>query len=72
MNWATTPARNGNDRGPAGRWELNSVKMDQDGVLEAYILMAIPERGIALDHSAYLTQNRDKLHKYVLNYVIQK
>lgn len=47
-------------------------KMDKDGVLEAFILMAIPDRGIAQDHAAYLRQNRDKLRKYVLSYVIEQ
>ena len=45
-------------------------KLDNDGVLEAYILMAIPDQGIALDHRAYLLSHRDKLRKYVVNYVI--
>lgn len=46
------------------------TKLDQDGVLEAFILMAIPDAGIAQDHSAYLRSNRELLRKYVLNYVI--
>ena len=46
------------------------AKMDQEGVLEAYILMAIPDQGIAQDHHAYLMAHRDKLRQYVLNYVI--
>lgn len=45
-------------------------KMDKDGLLEAFVLMAIPDRGIATDHPAYLRSNRDKLRKYVANYVI--
>jgi hypothetical protein len=48
------------------------AKMDQDGVLEAYILMAIPDQGIAMDHQAYLLAHRDKLRLYVVNYVIGK
>jgi len=47
-------------------------KMDKEGVLEAYILMAIPTQGIARDHAAYLKANRDKMRQYVLNYVIGK
>lgn len=46
-------------------------KMDKDGILEAYILMAIPDQGIAQEHPMYLRQNREKLRKYVLNYVIK-
>jgi tetratricopeptide (TPR) repeat protein len=45
-------------------------KLDKDGLLEAFILMAIPDRGIAQDHPAYLRTNRDKLRKYVVDYVI--
>ena len=46
------------------------AQLDQDGVLEAFVLMAIPDQGIALDHAAYLRQNRDKLRLYVTKYVI--
>ena len=45
-------------------------KLDEDGLLEAYILMARPDEGIAQDHAAYLKQNRDKLRRYVSEYVI--
>lgn len=46
------------------------AKLDEDGVLEAYILMAIPDQEIAWDHAAYLRQNREKLRLYVTKYVI--
>jgi hypothetical protein len=45
-------------------------KLDQDGVLEAFVLIAMPDAGIARDHPAYLRANRDKLRQYVLKYVI--
>jgi tetratricopeptide (TPR) repeat protein len=45
-------------------------KLDKDGVLEAYILLAIPDQGIAQDHRDYLMRNRDKLRLYVVKYVI--
>ena len=45
-------------------------QMDKDGVLEAYVLMATPDKGIAADHAAYLRANRDKLRLYVSKYVI--
>ena len=45
-------------------------KLDNDGVLEAYILLATPDQGIAQDHRAYLEKNRDKLRLYVTKYVI--
>ncbi len=47
-------------------------KLNEDGLLEAFILMAQADNGIAEDHEAYLKSNRDKLRKYVLNYVIHK
>jgi tetratricopeptide (TPR) repeat protein len=46
------------------------IKLDRDGLLEAFILMAMPDDGIARDHPAYLRQNRDKLRQYVVKYVI--
>ena len=45
-------------------------KLDKDGLLEAYVLMARPNQGIALDHAPYLRANRDKLRQYVVKYVI--
>ena len=45
-------------------------KLDNDGVLEAYILLAMPDQGIAQDHRDYLEKNRDKLRLYVAKYVI--
>jgi tetratricopeptide (TPR) repeat protein len=44
--------------------------LDKDGVLEAYILLAIPDAGIAKDHRDYLRYNRDKMRLYVTKYVI--
>jgi tetratricopeptide (TPR) repeat protein len=45
-------------------------KIDNDGLLESYILLAIPDDGIAEDHPVYLKTNREKLRQYVLKYVI--
>ena len=45
-------------------------KLDKDGVLEAYILLARPDRGIAQDHHDYLRKDRDKLKLYVTKYVM--
>lgn len=47
-------------------------KIDDDGLLEAFVLLALANEGIADDHTAYLKQHRPELRKYVLNYVIQK
>jgi tetratricopeptide (TPR) repeat protein len=46
------------------------ISLDNEGLLEAYILLAIPDDGIAEDHFAYLKNNREKLRQYVLKYVI--
>ena len=46
-------------------------KLDEGGLLEAYILIARPDDGIAEDHPAFLKQNRDKLRRYVLEYVVK-
>ena len=46
-------------------------KLDEEGLLEAYILIARPDEGIAQDHPAYLKQNRDKLRRYMLAYVVK-
>jgi tetratricopeptide (TPR) repeat protein len=45
-------------------------KLDEEGLLEAYILLARPDQGIAQDHAAYLRQNRDRLRRYVVQYVV--
>jgi hypothetical protein len=44
--------------------------MDADGVLEAFVLMAIPTEGIAKDHASYLRSSKDKLRLYVKKYVV--
>lgn len=48
------------------------AKMDTEGVLEAFVLLAKPNDGIARDHSEFLKNNRPKLRLYVVNYVIRK
>jgi len=46
-------------------------KLDEEGLLESYILLAQPDEGIARDHPAYLKQNREKLRRYMLQYVVK-
>ncbi|MEO8434451.1 MAG: tetratricopeptide repeat protein [Pyrinomonadaceae bacterium] len=46
-------------------------KLNDEGLLEAFILMAQPTEGIAKDHPAYIKENRDKLRRYVVTYVIK-
>jgi tetratricopeptide (TPR) repeat protein len=45
-------------------------KLNDEGLLEAYILLARADQGIAQDFPAYVTQNRDKLRRYVVDYVL--
>jgi tetratricopeptide (TPR) repeat protein len=45
-------------------------KLEEEGLLEAYILLARPDEGIAQDHPAYLRRNRDRLRRYVVEYVL--
>ena len=47
------------------------VKLNEDGLLEAYILLARPDEGIAQDYDAYRRTNRDKLKRYLAEYVAQ-
>ena len=46
------------------------AKLDKDGLLESFILLALPDNGIAKDHPAYLASDRAKLRQYVVKYVI--
>ena len=46
-------------------------KLDEEGLLEAYVLMARADEGIAQDHPDFLKQNRDKLRRYVIEYVLK-
>ncbi|MGI9167716.1 MAG: tetratricopeptide repeat protein [Pyrinomonadaceae bacterium] len=49
---------------------LKLKKLNDDGLLEAYILLARADDGIAKDHPSYLRQHRDNLRRYVVEYVI--
>ncbi len=40
------------------------------GLLEAYVLLARADRGLAQDYPQYLQNNRDKLRRYVVEYVL--
>jgi tetratricopeptide (TPR) repeat protein len=45
-------------------------KLDDEGLLEAYILLGRPDAGIAQDHPEYLKTNREKLRRYMIVYVV--
>lgn len=48
------------------------VKLHDEGLLEAYILFARVDQGIAQDYAEYRKTNRDKLRRYLLEYVTAK
>ncbi|HEY3027458.1 MAG TPA: hypothetical protein VGJ55_15010, partial [Pyrinomonadaceae bacterium] len=47
------------------------VKLNEDGLLEAYVLLARADEGISRDYSAYREANREKLRRYLAEYVVQ-
>jgi tetratricopeptide (TPR) repeat protein len=48
------------------------LQLEKDGLLEAFILMAMPDSGIARDFLAYRNTNIDKLRRYVVSYVLKE
>lgn len=46
-------------------------KLNDEGLLEAYILFARPDAGINRDYAAYRQTNRDKLKRYLAEYVVK-
>jgi tetratricopeptide (TPR) repeat protein len=48
------------------------VKLHDEGLLEAYILFARVDQGIAQDYFEYRKTNRDKLRRYLKEYVTAK
>jgi tetratricopeptide (TPR) repeat protein len=49
---------------------LKLRKLNDEGLLEAYILLARPDDGIVKDYLAYLKANRAKLIRYMKDYVV--
>jgi|SRR5215217_1010703 len=45
-------------------------KLDKEGLLEAFILLALPDAGIANDFPAYRKTNVENLRRYVKQYVV--
>ena len=45
-------------------------KLDKEGLLEAFILLALPDAGIANDFTAYRKTNVEDLRRYVKSYVM--
>ena len=48
----------------------NLMKLNDSGLIEAYVLFARPDKGIVSDYVAYRKSNRDKLKQYWLKFVI--
>lgn len=46
------------------------AKLDKEGLLEAFILLALPDEGIASDFVAYRRTNVENLRRYVKEYVL--
>ncbi|HEV8367825.1 MAG TPA: tetratricopeptide repeat protein [Pyrinomonadaceae bacterium] len=46
------------------------AKLEKEGFLESFILLAMPDQGIAQDFAAYRRENVDKLRRYVVEYVL--
>ena len=46
------------------------MRLDKEGLLEAFILLAVPDEGIAKDFLAYRQSNVDNLRRYVKLYVL--
>ncbi len=49
----------------------NLLKLNKAGLIEPYVLLAIPDAGIARDYEEYRRNNRDKLRRYLNEFVIQ-
>jgi tetratricopeptide (TPR) repeat protein len=47
----------------------NLVELNKAGLLEAYVLFALTDDGVARDYAAYRKANRDRLRRYLLDYV---
>jgi hypothetical protein len=45
-------------------------KLDKEGLLEAFILLAMPDEGIANDFAEYRRTNVENLRRYVKQYVL--
>jgi tetratricopeptide (TPR) repeat protein len=47
----------------------NLLKLSREGLLEAYVLFALADEGIAQDYASYRQASRDKLRRYLTEYV---
>ena len=45
------------------------VQLEEAGLLEAYVLFARTDQGISQDYAEYRKANRDKLRRYLIEYL---
>ena len=45
------------------------VKLEEAGLLEAYVLFSRANEGISHDYEEYRKTNRDKLRRYLIEYI---
>ncbi len=48
------------------------ARLDDDGMLEPYVLVSAPDAGIAKDYAAYRAAHRDQLRSYLDRYVVRR
>ena len=46
------------------------VRLADNGLLESYVLLTRPDRGIAQDYGAYRAEHREKLREYLSKFVV--
>src|SRR5579871_364212 len=46
------------------------LRLGQDGLIEAYVLLGAPDAGISRDYRAYRDAHRDALRRYLTSYVV--
>ena len=49
---------------------INLVKLDDAGLLEAYVLLIRPDEDIAEEYEGYRAKNRDKLRKFIIEFLL--
>jgi tetratricopeptide (TPR) repeat protein len=45
------------------------LKLKQDGLIEAYVLISAPDDGIVKDYEAYRSAHRELIHRYIAEYI---
>jgi hypothetical protein len=46
------------------------VKLSDQGLLEAYVLISRPDKGISMDYPAYRDAHREKIRQYITEWII--